>query len=48
MSSSFWLLGVESRNFSHAEKEKTAQLRKQFFLSQIEKNHLTQHPTAKN
>ena len=24
MSSSFWLLGVESRDFSHAEKEKTA------------------------
>ena len=24
MSSSFWLLGVESRDFSYAEKEKTA------------------------
>ena len=24
MSSSFWQLGVESRDFSHAEKEKTA------------------------
>ena len=24
MSSSFWLLGVESRDFSHVEKEKTA------------------------
>ena len=24
MSSSFWLLGDESRDFSHAEKEKTA------------------------
>ena len=24
MFSSFWLLGVESRDFSHAEKEKTA------------------------
>ena len=24
MSSSFWLLGVESRDFSHAEKESTA------------------------
>ena len=24
MSSSFWLLGVESRDFSHAEEEKTA------------------------
>ena len=24
MSSSFWLLGVESRDFSHAEKERTA------------------------
>ena len=24
MSSSFWLLGVESRNFSNAEKERTA------------------------
>ena len=24
MSSSFWLLGVESRDFSHAEKEETA------------------------
>ena len=24
MSFSFWLLGVESRNFSHAEKERTA------------------------
>ena len=24
MSSSFWLLGVESRDFSQAEKEKTA------------------------
>ena len=24
MSSSFWLLGVELRDFSHAEKEKTA------------------------
>ena len=24
MSSSFWLLGVESRDFSHAEKKKTA------------------------
>ena len=24
MSSSFWLLGVESRDFSHAENEKTA------------------------
>ena len=23
MSSSFWLLGVESRDFSHAEKERT-------------------------
>ena len=24
MSSSFWLLGVESHDFSHAEKERTA------------------------
>ena len=24
MSSSFWLLGVESRDFYHAEKERTA------------------------
>jgi hypothetical protein len=24
MWSSFWLLGVESRDFSHAEKERTA------------------------
>ena len=24
MSSSFWLLGVESRDFDHAEKERTA------------------------
>ena len=24
MSSSFWLLGVDSREFSHAEKERTA------------------------
>ena len=24
MSSSFWLLGVESRDFSHAEKERPA------------------------
>ena len=24
MSSGFWLLGVESRDFSHAEKERTA------------------------
>jgi hypothetical protein len=24
MFSSFWLLGVESRDFSHAEREKTA------------------------
>ena len=24
MSSSFWLLGVESRDFSHAEKQRTA------------------------
>ena len=24
MSSSFWLLGVESRDFIHAEKERTA------------------------
>ena len=24
MSSSFWLLGIESRDFSHAEKERTA------------------------
>ena len=24
MSSSFWMLGVESRDFSHAEKERTA------------------------
>jgi hypothetical protein len=24
MSSRFWLLGVESRDFSHAEKERTA------------------------
>ena len=24
MSFSFWLLGVESRDFSHAEKERTA------------------------
>ena len=24
MSSSFWLLGVESRDFSHAEKERIA------------------------
>jgi hypothetical protein len=24
MSSSFWLLGVESSDFSHAEKERTA------------------------
>ena len=24
MSSCFWLLGVESRDFSHAEKERTA------------------------
>ena len=24
MSSSFWLLGVESRDFSHSEKERTA------------------------
>ena len=24
MSSSFWLLGIESRDFSHAKKERTA------------------------
>ena len=82
MSSSFWLLGVESLDFSHAEKERTAckdeqihkmttifiqndpigfhfvgkqlsfcefaQLCKQFFFSQLEKNHVIQLPTAKN
>ena len=68
MSSSFWLLGVELRDFSQAEKERTAgkaeqihkmttiltlgchfaQLCKQFFLSQHEKNHVTQLPTARN
>ena len=81
MSFSFWLLGVESRDFSQAEKERTlaklskftkwqlfslkmvlgclfewkwvsfckfALLCKQFFLSQLEKNHVTQLPTAKN
>ena len=73
MSSSFWLLGVESRDFSHAEIERTsckaeqihkmttvftqngprlsfsefAQLCKQFFLSQHEKNRVTQLSTAK-
>ena len=29
MFSSFWLLGVESRDFSHAEKERTAYKAKQ-------------------
>ena len=74
MSSSFWMLRVESRDFSLAEKERTAckaekihkmvlgyqfewkmltfwefaHLRKQCFLSQLEKNHGTQLPTAKN
>ena len=52
MSSNFWLLEVESRNFPHAEKERTAcefaQICKQFFLSQLEKNHMTQLPAAKN
>ena len=74
MSSSFWLLGVESCDFSHAEKERNAskaqrihkmtiiftqnssrlsfcefaQFYKHFFLSQLEKNHVTQLPTAKN
>ena len=79
MSSSFWLLGVESRDFSQAEKENTAfkaeqihkmatiftpndnlgllrenscqfvnlqSFCKQFFLSQHDKNHVTQLPTA--
>ena len=36
MSSSFWLLGVESRDFSHAEKERTArkaeQIQKMIFI----------------
>ena len=60
ISSSFGLFGVESRDFSHAEKERTAkncprlsfcefaQLCKQFNLSQHEKNHVTQLSTAKN
>ena len=30
MSSSFWLLGVESRDFSHTEKERTASKAEQF------------------
>ena len=30
MSSSFWLLGVESHDFSHAEKERTACKAEQF------------------
>ena len=80
MWSSFWLLGVEWRDFSHAEKERSAckdeQIQKmttsftqngarlsfwvkmvvilwnctalkQFYLSQHEKNHVTQLPTAK-
>ena len=80
MCSSFWLLEVESRDFSQAEKEKTASKAeqihkmatiftpndnlgpfwektvvsfvnlqsfcKQFFLSQHEKNHVSQLPTA--
>ena len=71
--SSFWLLGVESRDFGHAEKERTAckaeqinkmttiviqnglrlsfcefdQFCKQLFLSQLEKNHVTQLATSK-
>ena len=74
MSSSFWLFRVESRDFSQAEKERTAcnaeqihkmttiftqngpklsfsefaELCKQFFLPQLEKNHVTQLATAKN
>jgi hypothetical protein len=68
MSSSFWLLGHKSRDFSHAEKKRTAfkaekihkmtttftqnghrlSFCKHFFLSQLEKNHVTQLPTAKN
>ena len=81
MTSSFRLMGVESLDFSHAEKERTAckakrilkittillkmvlgcrfewkllsfcefaQLCKQFFLSQLEKNHVIQLPTGKN
>ena len=56
MSSSFWL-GVESRDFSQAEKERTAceagkiqemTLQAVFFFSQHDKNHVTQLPTAKN
>ena len=67
-------MGVESRDFSHAENERIAckaeqipkmittftqkgprlsccefpQLCKQYFLSQLEKNHVTHLPTAKN
>ena len=84
ISSSFWLLGVESHDFSHAEKKRTAckpeQIHKKtksftengprlsfwlktvvfcefvqlwkhflsFFLIQLEKNPVTQLPTAKN
>ena len=77
MFSSFWLLQVKSRDFSQAEKERTACKAEQIhkittiftqndprlsfqvklvvifvnlpnFLSQLEKNHVTQLPTAKN
>ena len=74
MFSSFWLLEVQSRDISHAEKKRTAckaeqihkmttivtqncprlsfcefvQVCKQFFVSQLEKNCLTQLPTVKN
>ena len=59
MWSSFWLLGVESCDFSQAEKERTAckdvQIHKMTTiftqndkLGQLEKNNVIQLPTAKN
>ena len=35
MSSSFWLLGVESRDFSHTEKERTASKAEQTYKMTI-------------
>ena len=52
MSSNFWLLGVESRDFSQADKERTAgkaeQIHKRTTIFTQKENLADQLSTAKN
>ena len=50
MFSSFWLLGVESRGFSHAEKERTAYKAEQIHKlnTTVSYTHLRAHETKAN